>query len=163
MIAHVYLHSPAGVATQRQVQDIVDLLYRSNLLWISARQASGLPIPECAKATGIQYRPPVGVQKATPDQDFMSGPDMFWAGHGSCCSIAPYDASTLTRLYGIKSRPIVPSQGGTSFHCNVLTPWGVYDPTLWWENPQYRLPPLTWSDSLRRQAIRRMVKEGGKR
>lgn len=163
MIAKVHLHSPVGVATQRQVQDIVDMLYRSNLLWIAGRINSGLSVPEGAKATGIRYRPPMGVEKRTPEQSFLSGPDMFWAGEGSCCDIAPFDAAVLTLLYEVRSRPLVPPQGGTSFHCNVLTPWGVYDPTLWWTSPQYRLPPLSWGPSLCRQAIQKMVQEGGRK
>lgn len=163
MIAEVHLHSPVGVATQRQVQKIVEMLRDSNMLWIAGRVNAGLPIPECAKTMGIQYRPPVGQEKRTARQIFESGPDMFWVGHGSCCDIAPYDAAALTLLYDIPSRPIVPSQGGTSFHCNVLTPWGVYDPTMWWNNPGYRLPPLEWGKMACRSAVQKLVVEGGNR
>jgi len=163
MIAEVHLHSPVGVATQRQVQKIVEMLRDSNMLWLAGRVNAGLPVPECAKATGIQYRPPAGREKATAKQVFRSGPDMFWARQGSCCDIAPFDAASLTLLYDIPSRPIVPPQGGTSFHCNVLTPWGVYDPTLWWDNPKYKLPPLGLGKKLCREAVYKLVMEGGRR
>lgn len=161
MRASVHLQSPPGAATQRQVGALCDLLQEDNALWIAGRMNSGLPVPECAKAGGIRYQPPQGAEKRTPEQTFRSGPFMFSVGHGSCCDIAPYDAAALTVLYLIPSRTVIPSQGGTSFHCNVLTPWGVYDPTFWWDDPRYRLPPLEWGPELCQQAVRKLVEKGG--
>ncbi len=163
MIAEVHLVSPVGVSTQRQVGKICEMLREDNMTWIAGRVNSGLKhtIPLGAKAAGIRYQPPNAAEKRTPKQIFRSAPYMFSVGHGSCCDIAPFDAAVLTLLYDIPSRTMAPPQGGTSLHCNVLTPWGVYDPTLWWNKPQYRLPPLEWGAQLCRQAVQKLVQEGG--
>lgn len=157
MRAHVHLHSPPGEPTRRMVQLFCDALYYDNLLWISARNNSGLDVPRCAKEGGIQYRPPIGAEKSTPDQGFYSAPFMFHRGHGSCCDIAPYDAAALTILYDLPSRPMAPAQGRTSYHCNVLTPWGAYDPSFRWSDPAYVLPPLSWPKPKQHRYIRELV------
>lgn len=162
MLAEIHLHSPVGVPTQRQVAKICELLRDDNMLWIAGRVNSGLHVPVCAKVTGIRYVPPGHMEKQTEKQIFRSAPFMFSAGHGSCCDIAPFDAASLTLLYDIPSKTIAPSQGGTSYHCNILTPWGIYDPTMWWANPKYRLPPLEWGKTLCQQAVRKLVQEGGR-
>ena len=154
MIAEVHLHTPRGEAARREVEQVCRLLTFDNELWVQARGAS--KVPRCAKLGGIAYRPPVGDEKRTGLQRFLAAPHMFAAGYGSCCDIAPYDAAVLRQIYGVEATPVVPAQGPTSYHVNVLTPWGVYDPTFRWDDPAYVLPPLEWPKARRDAAIRRL-------
>jgi len=132
MILKTHLCAPIGEATRREIAQNLELLKADNAYWISAQLNSGKQPPCCTKAMGIEYRPPQGAEKLTPEQEFFAAPFLIARGRGACGDIHAYDAAALEVLFGIQTQILVPAQGRTSYHVVMLTPAGPMDRTKNW-------------------------------
>lgn len=144
----LHLTGPIGEARRREIQSLLNVLRVDNMYWIAAQmnraeQGKGPMPPTSARAAGVAYRPPTAAEAKTADHHFWGAPHLLkprlhrpsgqTLKHGSCCDIAAYDAAAITMFKKLPTQVMVPRSGApgvSSYHANIMTPYGPADPTI---------------------------------